>query len=63
MSPPSLTLPFIIYTLSFIHQGVERPEHTGLRKLRTARVLDAGMYITVEPGCYFVSAVSRELFV
>ena len=30
-----------------------RPEESGFRSLRTARVLEEGMVITVEPGVYF----------
>ena len=30
-----------------------RPEGHGLRSLRTARVMQANMVVTVEPGCYF----------
>jgi len=31
-----------------------RPEEPGLKSLRTARVLKAGMVLTIEPGIYFI---------
>lgn len=40
--------------LSFNPKRATRP---GLCKLRTARVLEAGMALTVEPGCYFIDAL------
>ena len=37
----------------------ERRKEPGLSRLRTARVLQAGMAVTIEPGCYFIDFVSN----
>ena len=38
----------------------ERPSGLGIRSLRTARVLQQGMCLTIEPGCYFIDHVSVD---
>lgn len=38
-------------------EGVERIDEPGLRSLRTARHLLAGMVLTIEPGIYFIDHV------
>jgi len=40
--------------------GVERINRPGINKLRTTRVLEEGMSITVEPGCYFIDFLIEE---
>lgn len=39
---------------SYLPGQPERPKDPGCTKLRFARTLKAGMYVTVEPGCYFI---------
>ncbi|XP_058835556.1 xaa-Pro dipeptidase [Topomyia yanbarensis] len=40
----------------------ERPSEPGVNRLRMARTLKAGMYVTIEPGCYFIEPLLNKAF-
>ena len=47
-------------TFRYIDNTPARNERAGLAKLRTARILEAGMTLTNEPGCYFIHALLEK---
>lgn len=46
----------------YLHDTPSRPSAPDCFKLRTARALEEGFYMTVEPGCYFNHVLLNKLF-
>ena len=38
-------------------KGTERIHKPGLKSLRTVRLMEKGMFLTIEPGVYFIDYV------
>ena len=41
-------------------KGVQRPDKPHLNRLRMGRVLEPGIVVTVEPGCYFIPSLFNK---
>jgi Xaa-Pro dipeptidase len=41
----------------YLEHHPPRPEKLGFRSLRTARILEENMVLTIEPGCYFIDTL------
>ncbi len=48
-----------MHIFAFLPQGVARVDEPSVRNLRTARNLEEGMVLTIEPGIYFIDHVSQ----
>lgn len=42
--------------------GAERIQKPGLKSLRTARIMEKGMFLTIEPGVYFIDYLLDKAF-
>lgn len=46
----------------YLEHCPKRPSQLGPNRLRFARTLKAGMYVTIEPGCYFIKPLLEKAY-